>query len=139
MTERLTDKLLRSLKPDPSKQYDVWDTTITGLGLRVSPGGAKSFVLIYRLGTRSRRMTLGRYPTLKLKDVRVIARAHLQTASTGVDPAEEKKKLLHNPLAFNDYVEKFVETYSKPRNRTPEPSARRGQPRMIRGSSSRSW
>ena len=83
MAERLTDKLLSSLKPNPSGQYDTWDSAVTGLGLRVSPGGAKSFVLIYRLGTRSRRMTLGRYPILKLKDARNIARDHLQTASNG--------------------------------------------------------
>ena len=118
MAERLTDKLLSSLKPDPSKQFDVWDSTVTGLGLRVSPGGAKSFVLIYRLGTRSRRMTLGRYPILKLKDARNIARGHLQTASKGGDPAEEKKRQLRNSLAFNEYVQTFVETYAKPRNRT---------------------
>src|SRR5665811_2100014 len=51
MADRLTDVSIRNLQPVPSGQYDVWDSAVTGLGVRVNTGGSKSFVLIYRLGT----------------------------------------------------------------------------------------
>jgi hypothetical protein len=50
MADRLTDVSIRNLPSMPSGQYDVWDSAVTGLGVRVNTGGSKSFVLIYRLG-----------------------------------------------------------------------------------------
>jgi integrase len=49
-------------------------------------------------------MTLGRYPSLKLKDARQAALDHQHTIRNGGDPAEEKKKQRLNSLAFNEYV-----------------------------------
>jgi integrase len=118
MADRLTDVSIRNLPSMPSGQYDVWDSAVTGLGVRVNTGGSKSFVLIYRLGTRPRRMTLGRYPSLKLKAARQTALDHQHTIRNGGDPAEEKKKQRLNSLAFNEYVKTFIDTYAKPRNRT---------------------
>ena len=63
---KLTDLTLKSL-PTPEKgQKDYWDTTIKGFGVRVSCGGAKTFVL----NKNKRRVTLGRYPATSLADAR---------------------------------------------------------------------
>ena len=64
----LTDRTLRSLKSPVSGQTEIWDSKIPGFGVRVSSRGTKSFVLVYRLGGRTRRMTIGRYPTIPLAE-----------------------------------------------------------------------
>ena len=62
--ELLTDLKVKSHQPDPTRQIDIWDAKLSGFGLRISPSGTKAFQVIYRIGPRSRRHTLGRYPTI---------------------------------------------------------------------------
>jgi integrase len=122
--QRLTDTTIRNLKPEPGKQYERWDSDVTGLGVRVSPQGTKSFVFVYRLGTRQRRMTVGQYPGLSLKEARSKAREYRQLVFQGRDPAEEKKDQRRNVFAFDEFVRHFIQTYGKPKNRTWEESER---------------
>ena len=46
-------------RPDPDR---LWCTSFAGFGVRVSPGGRKTFMVRYRLGGRYRRVKLGVYP-----------------------------------------------------------------------------
>ena len=41
------------------REYTVWDSRMTGLGVRVRPSGGKSYVLLLEMGGRSRRLSLG--------------------------------------------------------------------------------
>jgi hypothetical protein len=52
--EQFSDLKLRSLKPPSNGQLDYWDATLPGFGLRVSQGGAKTFILKHR----NRRITM---------------------------------------------------------------------------------
>jgi integrase len=79
---RLTDLVIQKLKPT-EKQRTYWDK---GFGIRVSPAGTKSFVVM--TGRDRKLTTLGRYPDLTLKDA--FKRARLikndettQSTSTG--------------------------------------------------------
>ena len=81
----LTDLSVRNLRPPISGQTELWDTRIRGFGIRVSHGGTKSFVLLYRFNGRPRRMTLGRYPTLSLSDARALANTALHALAHGTD------------------------------------------------------
>jgi len=45
-----------------------WDTGQSGFGVRVSQGGSKTFVVVH--GVERRRLTIGRYPTISLKQAR---------------------------------------------------------------------
>ncbi len=65
---RLTDLQIRKLRAPKSGQKTFFDSTLPGFGVRVSQGGAKSFVVMY--GERRRLKTLGRYPDLPLADAR---------------------------------------------------------------------
>ena len=55
--QKLTDASLRALRAGQS-QIDYWCTTLAGFGVRVSPGGRKTFMVRYRLGGRYRRVKL---------------------------------------------------------------------------------
>jgi integrase len=51
---------LNNLKPEP-KRFEIPDRGARGLRLRVSPGGTKTFVWLYRDGKATRRVTIGQY------------------------------------------------------------------------------
>ena len=75
---RLTDLQIQKLTPPEgaakgaTKQKTYFDDALKGFGLRVSVGGAKSFVVMY--GKRRKLKTIGRYPELSLAAARVEAR-----------------------------------------------------------------
>ena len=60
---RFTDRSIAALKPKAAL-YEVWEDGRTGLGVRMSPTGRKSWNFMYRFGGKARRMTLGTYPTI---------------------------------------------------------------------------
>ncbi len=67
---RLTDRSIAALKPK-AKIYEVWEDGRTGLGVRMSPKGRKSWNYMYRFEGKARRMTLGTYPVMSLANARV--------------------------------------------------------------------
>ena len=57
----LTKRTLDAAKP-AAKDYQIWDTKVRGLGVRVYPSGARGFILQYRNAAgRTRKIALGRY------------------------------------------------------------------------------
>jgi integrase len=87
----LTAKAVDSLRPVPSKQVEHRDGKVRGLYLRVSPGGKKSWILMYRRKGRLRKYTFAPYPDLGLADARRRAREILHDVASGRDPAAERK------------------------------------------------
>jgi integrase len=71
MRVHLTDRFCAHAKSTDRPQTDFVDDTITGLALRVTSGGTKSWTLTW--GTPRRRVTLGRYPALSLAAARTAA------------------------------------------------------------------
>lgn len=67
-TTALSDRTLKTLATPDSGQTTYWDSNLTGFGVRVSQGGAKSFVVVY--GPNRTRKTIGRYPDVSLKQAR---------------------------------------------------------------------
>lgn len=74
---------LSDIKPDalaPSaKRIVVWDSVQKGLGVRVSPKGAMTYVVKVRLGrgrfAAQRLVSLGRVGQLNIKQVRIEAQS----------------------------------------------------------------
>lgn len=90
MPDRLTDALVRRAEPPETKQAFTWDSETRGFALRVTAGGAKSFVLDYRVAGRQRRITIGRYPDWSVAAARAEARELKRAASRGSDPMGER-------------------------------------------------
>ena len=66
---KFTDKGVAALKPK-AERYEIWEGG-TGLGIRILPSGHKSWVFMYRIDGKARRVTLGKYPNLTLAKARV--------------------------------------------------------------------
>lgn len=95
---KLTARAIPGL-PVPSRgQLDYWDAdALPGgwFGVRVSDSGRRVFTLGYRVNGRSRRMTLGPWPTVSLADARDKARELLHAVVDGDDPQAEKVESRH--------------------------------------------
>ncbi|MBF8667997.1 site-specific integrase [Pseudomonas putida] len=82
MKEKLTAKLLAGLQVT-GREYEVHDTTITGLFVRVTAAGAKSYVVTW---ARGRKKTLGRVGILTLDQARQEATQYLAEARKHGEP-----------------------------------------------------
>ncbi|MDA1099459.1 MAG: site-specific integrase [Proteobacteria bacterium] len=96
MSRKLTKQIIASAKAQ-DRESIVWDGEVPGLGLRVTPRGAKSFILKTRIGGgRSapiKKPTLGKVGDLTLDQARVKARAWKVLAADGIDPGRHKVEM----------------------------------------------
>src|SRR5271167_3406799 len=88
----LTDLQVKAIKTPETGQVSYFDSRLPGFGLRISQGGRKTWVAVYRYAGRKRWLTLGTYPTLSLADAREQARLKLADVQRGVDVAAEKNQ-----------------------------------------------
>jgi len=72
-------------------EYMLWDGDTPGFGVRVMPSGRRSYLVQYRVGTRTRRLSLGAHGVLTAEQARDLARQALASVARGGDPAEERK------------------------------------------------
>lgn len=117
---RLTDKGIAALKPK-SDRYEVWEDGRTGLGIRVSPAGRKSFVYMYRYQGRPRRMTLGTYPRLSLADARVLQAKAQKEKEKGNDPGAAhvaRKAAERQEETVSDLIDEYLNKYARPNKRS---------------------
>ena len=116
---KLTDSKIRGLKGH-TRRYIEWDEG-SGLGVRVSPVGRKSFVFMYRFDGKARMMTIGTYPKLTLAEARTKAATAKEEVSKGNDPGKslvEKKREDRKAPTVEGLVEEYLEKWAKPRKRT---------------------
>ena len=87
---RLTIRSVEAMKPGPARQ-EIPDSFLPGLYLIHQPSGAKGWAVRYRHQGIPRKLTLGSYPGLGLKDARELA-AKARMPARGASDHE-------NPLA----------------------------------------
>ena len=117
---RLTDRSVKALKPK-AERYEVWEDGRTGLGVRVSPAGRKSWVYMYRFQGRPRRMTLNTYPALSLANARVKHAQAKETLERGEDPGAlhvEKRRAERQAETVAELAEEYLEKWARPRKRS---------------------
>jgi integrase len=88
----LTAKTVENAKAGTTR-YEIWDKGQPGLGLRVTEKGVKTWVVVYRVGGKQRRLTLGRYPAVGLKEARQAAREALLQVQAGIDPVAQQQEV----------------------------------------------
>ena len=106
----LTERRIRDAKPE-SKTRILWDGNVKGLGVRITPAGAKSFVLSYRSANRKRLATLTRCSEVSLRSARERAGEELARIRAGeTDPLERRREVREAPTVA-DGLRRYFEEY----------------------------
>ncbi len=94
---KLTDAAIVRLRPR-EREYTVWDSRASGLGIRVRPSGGRSYVLLLDAGRRTKRVSLGPVGVKSLEKAR--RECHVRRAS----PELEGKAAAPAAPLFRDFV-----------------------------------
>ena len=86
----LTDTAIRAIKPT-SKTAKYFDGG--GLYLEVAPSGGKWWRLKYRFQGKEKRISLGTYPTIGLKEARERREDTKKILANGIDPSAQRQAI----------------------------------------------
>jgi integrase len=103
---KLTERRIETLQcPAGKKDVMVFDDEQAGLGVRVTAGGGKSFLVQYRHAGEKRRVPLGSCSAISLASARKAAQAIMGDVAKGLDPASDRKrKAAHDALTLETLV-----------------------------------
>jgi len=118
IAEKLSKTVVERIKA-ADQDVVVWDNTLPGFGVRVKPGGVRSYIIQYRNRntSTSRRLTIGQHgPLLTLDQAKKQARAMLADAMRGEDPVEIRKTARRAP-SIADLAVDYLERHAVPKKR----------------------
>jgi integrase len=116
LIDKRTKKHPDAMTPDelerPSKGNKVYyDDAVKGFGLRVTSGGARSFILNYLIAGRERRYTIGKYPDHSVASAREEAkRLKRKIRDNGYDPLTKMQADREAPT-MTDLAERYIEEH----------------------------
>jgi integrase len=136
----LTELAIKALKPGTSRR-EVPDGLISGLYLALQPTGAASWVVRYRFGKAPRKLTLGRYPAISLKDARKLAQEALVAVARGEDVAAAKQaaKTVAPAPIIRDRLDDVVKAYLAREAKAMREASRREITRLLEGEILAAW
>ena len=120
MANTFTDRSVAALpKPSPQqRQRDYWESK-SGLGVRVSYGGTKTFIVRYRIASgQRRRFKLGEYPDMTLEKARREAGIKRGEVFAGRDPAAEREAERSPADTFLALAIDYMENHAKPHKKS---------------------
>src|SRR5260370_15226585 len=91
MKAKLTKRTVEAISPAGGDGL-IWDTEIPGFGVKVTPRGARIYVLQYSRGNRTRRCTIGRHGDVTAEQARREAQVFRGIISQGGDPARDRAR-----------------------------------------------
>jgi integrase len=108
MAEKLTDGFAKSaMLPVAKPQAIYYDTEVKGFGLRVTKGGARSFILNYRAHGVERRLTIGSYSDWRVAAAREEAKRLKRLVDQGRDPMGERHEERAAPT-MGDLADRYL-------------------------------
>ncbi|MFZ5621439.1 MAG: tyrosine-type recombinase/integrase [Pseudomonadota bacterium] len=105
--KRLTKRIVDSVPPPESGQLIVRDAELKGFALRVTPGGAKTFVVEKRIGGKVRRIKIARYPEKTCEEARLEAQQMLGQIAGGIDPNKKKRQSQFDGIILHEVYKAF--------------------------------
>ncbi|GJM17081.1 MAG: integrase [Thermodesulfobacteriota bacterium] len=104
--------------PEPGKRDTYHDTKTSGLQLRITSTGVKTFSVYRRIKRGDpERITLGRYPDMTIEQARREAKRITLDIADGKNPAEVKRGQKAE-LTFAELFAEYLERHSKPKKKT---------------------
>lgn len=87
-------------------EYFIWDDDLPGFAPRALPSGRKGYVVQYRAGRRSRRISLGRSTVLTCEQARTRAITIIAAARNGDAPAA-RRDADRRTITIKELAERF--------------------------------
>jgi integrase len=126
MLGKISKRSVDALRATDRDAY-LWDTEVTGFGVKATPGGRKVYLLQYRPRTQSekefsapKRVTLGRHGAMTPEEARTLASNLLLEVKAGGDPAVKFRASDAPTVAA--LFERFLKEYLPGKKRPPRPS-----------------
>lgn len=115
--QRLTKRIVESIKPHSQKELLLWDSELKGFGIRVFPTGRRTYFVQYRNQFGStRRKKIGIHGTITADLARDEAKKLLGDVAKGQDPSKDSQKAKLKPI-FEELVTEYMIVYAKPNKR----------------------
>ena len=105
---KFTQLRIEALAAPDTGRVDYHDTGCSGLTCRVSHTGIKSFVVLKWNGKNTQRITLGKFPSLTVKDAQVKANEIKSDLIRGINPTEEKRKDKIRGITLQELMDQYL-------------------------------
>jgi integrase len=102
---KLTKRIVDAAEINGTDHF-IWDNELPGFGLRVLPSGRKRYVVQFRAGRRSRRISLGSSTVLACEQARTRAILIIAATKNGEDPAA-KRDADRRAITVKELAERF--------------------------------
>jgi integrase len=114
---KLTELRIANLtKPEAGAAY-FYDTVTPSLAVRITSAGGRSFAVVKKINGKTQRITLGRFPGLRLDDARQAARTITGDIAKGDDPVALRRAARARKTTLADFWPSYL-SHLKNRNRT---------------------
>ena len=108
LTKRYID---RELPEQVERETWVWDSEVTGFGIRIRPGSRPVFAIRWKDGhnwSRNRKYTIGPVAQIELEDARAIAKQRFGEITRGDNPIAKRKNDRQYKHNVNDLIEQAI-------------------------------
>ena len=106
MSQRLTDRLGRTIEAPVAGNRIVYDFEVKGFGVRITKAGARAWVINYRANGRQRRATIGDVADWPVQLAREQAKSMKRLVDQGCDPVTERAVARQAPTVA-DLVDRY--------------------------------
>lgn len=137
----ITKRAVDAAKP-AAKDHFIWDDSLSGFGLKVTPAGGKIYVYQYRIAragqaerTPAKRYTIGKHGNLTPDEARKRAKELAALVERGIDPRQQEldavsakdeaerlakeKARIEGELAFKNVAALWLDHYENEKSRRP--------------------
>ena len=117
MRDKITKRTVEAIAPSRRDTF-LWDTEIPGFGCKVTPKGARTYLLQYSRGGRDHRVTIGRHGVeFTAEQARNEARRLRGLIASGENPALARSRERSAPTVAElgaRYLEEYARLHKKP-------------------------
>ena len=117
---KFSDVTIRHLKPQ-SKRIDYWCQGLSGFGIRISPKGTKTWIYYYRIESQKKRLSLGKYPAVTLREAKILYQEAKEKVEKGIDPVKERqeqKQKSFDELTVSELIDLYLEHGKKAKKKS---------------------